>query len=714
MISANIALGNVVPQWTINNTGGVPFGAVFSGVISDGNAATYNSGQTVSFDNGCVGFWKVGAGTLLLTGTNTYTGDTIINGGNIAIGSNQALGTGGSLYVASGFGLMGIDAGQVITNPLVVTGTMYFGGATGGSGNASSGSLTFTGPVTMMATTTFQVNDPMLVDFAGGLGESYGSSGLTKTGPGILLLSAENTYSGATAVNAGTLMLNNDGRVMNTTGITVAQGATFEVDDGNSLGAANNVTNRIGDTTNITLTGGTAAFFGDPGAASTETFGSLVLTGQTSSTFVAAVDAYDGGTLALLSTGTLTHNTGATIQFVSQGADLGSACSSLRFAGNPTSLGSGGNGTTGNQGNSIVPFASILMAGTTTPDPFFGCQATSPVWNFVAGNMATITAFTNYYTSACGPQRGAGRPRVPAGSFAGQRHAGLERQRDAQRPFDPRRQRRHQRHGHGLLDGQQRGRPGHGRQQRTGSGQPGFRRRDLSHHAHPGHRFRRCLSLPRRTIVSATGVVDKAGYGTLELTGVNNTYTTATNVDQGILRINNAAGNGSAGNNVRAGTGAAANLTIVANGSLELAGGACLTQLITVNGFGFANEGAIRTAIGDTSTNTLNGNVTMGSNTDFRVDAGGRLVVNACVSGTADLNKFGFGTMTLGGGAVANTYAGNTVLWEGTLVLDKNNNVQATGYGSNVFVGDALNGPNSACLVLEAPTRFSRATRPLR
>ena len=224
MISTNIQLGNVVPQWTINNTGGLPFVAVFSGVISDGNTATYNSAAPVSVDNGNVGFWKAGAGTLLLTGTNTYTGDTIINGGNIAIGGNQAFGTVGTLYVSSTFGLMGIDAGQVITNPLVVGGTMYFGGATGGSGNATSASLTFTGPVTMVASGTFNVADPMLVDFADGVGESY-TTGLavTKGGPGILALSADSPYSGATAVNAGTLLLDNAGRIVNTSGLTVAQ-----------------------------------------------------------------------------------------------------------------------------------------------------------------------------------------------------------------------------------------------------------------------------------------------------------------------------------------------------------------------------------------------------------------------------------------------------------------------------------------------------------
>jgi fibronectin-binding autotransporter adhesin len=50
------------------------------------------------------------------------------------------------------------------------------------------------------------------------------ASGLTKNGTGTLLLSGNNTYTGATTVNAGTLIINGD-HALATGAITVADGA---------------------------------------------------------------------------------------------------------------------------------------------------------------------------------------------------------------------------------------------------------------------------------------------------------------------------------------------------------------------------------------------------------------------------------------------------------------------------------------------------------
>lgn len=56
-----------------------------------------------------------------------------------------------------------------------------------------------------------------------------GSGDLTFTGPGTLTLNAANTYSGVTRVNAGTLALGSSGSIGSSSGLSIANGANFNV-----------------------------------------------------------------------------------------------------------------------------------------------------------------------------------------------------------------------------------------------------------------------------------------------------------------------------------------------------------------------------------------------------------------------------------------------------------------------------------------------------
>ena len=108
---------------------------------------------------------------MTLSGTNTYSGGTIFNGGILAVSSDSNLGT-GSLKFSGGTLeiLTGITSSKAITL------------------QAQSGTiLADTG-----TTSTFS-----------GVISSGGA--LTKNGAGTLILSGNNTYSGATTVSAGTL-----------------------------------------------------------------------------------------------------------------------------------------------------------------------------------------------------------------------------------------------------------------------------------------------------------------------------------------------------------------------------------------------------------------------------------------------------------------------------------------------------------------------------
>ena len=87
-------------------------------------------------------------------------------------------------------------------------------------------------------------------------GQITGSGGVTKTGGGVLALAGTTTndFTGASAVNAGTLLLNK------TAGTTAISGSSIAIHSGGTLllGAAN----QISDSTQVTMAGGTVALGG--------------------------------------------------------------------------------------------------------------------------------------------------------------------------------------------------------------------------------------------------------------------------------------------------------------------------------------------------------------------------------------------------------------------------------------------------------------------
>jgi autotransporter-associated beta strand protein len=163
------------------------------------------------------------------SGTATLTGITL-NAVDGAISSTLTVNSGATLYLG--------NVGLVEYTPAGSTVTVTFGNATIGASApwTSSATITLAGG----NTTTFQTADgsgvPNNITLTGLL---TGGGGLAETGGGILILSGDASYTGATNV-AGDLKLT--GTLARTSSVTIAAGGVFQL-AGGSLTVSGNVTN---------------------------------------------------------------------------------------------------------------------------------------------------------------------------------------------------------------------------------------------------------------------------------------------------------------------------------------------------------------------------------------------------------------------------------------------------------------------------------------
>ncbi len=255
---------------TVNNLGG---GGT---IINNGGAGTLvtafvGSGSSTfsgSIQNGTstLGLVKTGAGTLTLTGSSGYTADTTVSAGTLVVtGSIGSLG----ITVADG-AVLSVD-GAALSDSAAVT--------LNGTGN-----LTLTGSETIgplnsgSATSTVTLGANTLTVSGGSFaGVIDGTGGLTKTGAATLFLSADHTYTGATSVLGGGLVLVPGASLVSE--VAVASGALFAVGAGSSAGAVTTAgqTTNAGTIAALTVTGGTTDNAGTVSGATTVTGGTLNL-----------------------------------------------------------------------------------------------------------------------------------------------------------------------------------------------------------------------------------------------------------------------------------------------------------------------------------------------------------------------------------------------------------------------------------------------------
>ena len=287
--SSIVANGNIA----LSNTGTIT-GATFD--LTLGGAAT-GSSIAGGIDTASGALTKTGAGTWTLSGNNTYTGRTTVSDGTLALLGDNSSATGNTRVSSTGTLLIGA-ANNMPTGTLTLLGgnldlrsdddtnfakdfiiptgttTINVDRAIGGSGTNGThtmgtlriagqtlnvtgangyrlalGAVTLTGNATFNPTTADLTVASVTKDKAnrnltlGGIsadsrvsGAITVAGGLTKSGTGTWTLSGANNYTGATTVNAGTLVLGQGGS-MGATAVSVNGTATYAM-AGTSSGAS--------------------------------------------------------------------------------------------------------------------------------------------------------------------------------------------------------------------------------------------------------------------------------------------------------------------------------------------------------------------------------------------------------------------------------------------------------------------------------------------
>lgn len=324
----NIGLFNGGSGGITITTGGITLGSgsaltfalptIFSGGLTIQGPSGVIVTSTAALSDGGSGFSVTGGVDVRILASNNVTGSIGLSNGSIirfigqsAVANSVSTNTSGdTVYFgdATGSGLTytGTISGPGTVNfldPSVVTGTDTYTGATNiGNGSfhplltlgngSTSGNLSASSAIVDMGTLKF--NEPSAFSFSNAISST---GGVIQSGPGTVILTGANTYSGPTFVSSGTMIVNNSsGSGTGTSTITVASGAVLAVGTGSTTGAI---------TGSITDNGGVQFNRSNPYTYSGVISGSGTFGQDGSSTLtLGAANTYSGSTVVL--TGILT------------------------------------------------------------------------------------------------------------------------------------------------------------------------------------------------------------------------------------------------------------------------------------------------------------------------------------------------------------------------------------------------------------------------
>jgi T5SS/PEP-CTERM-associated repeat protein/autotransporter-associated beta strand protein len=255
--------GTTIAAGTLQLGSGGTTGSITGDVTNNGSVA-FNRSNTYQFDgviSGAGAMRQIGSGTTVLTGNNAYSGGTTISAGILQLGNggasgsivgdvldNATLAINRSDIVALTANISGTGAFQQLgTGTTILAGiNNYAGGTTiaGGTLRVENNAALGTGAVTTTGSVLDYANgitlaNPIQIDSnhtqlqvlagtaaqTGVISELNGPRPLEKIGAGGLILTAVNSYTGATTVTGGTLEV--DGSIASSLLTTVNANATL-------------------------------------------------------------------------------------------------------------------------------------------------------------------------------------------------------------------------------------------------------------------------------------------------------------------------------------------------------------------------------------------------------------------------------------------------------------------------------------------------------
>jgi autotransporter-associated beta strand protein len=217
--------GNAETVNGVKLTGGAITGSGSASILTSTTAFDFQSGSSTAVLAGTAGVTKTTGGTVSLGRASTYTGGTTLTDGTLQIASASTGSVGSITSSAIGTGTLTLNGGtlssgsvtsRTLLNAAIIGGNVILGDA------ANNGKLTFSSDVDLGGTAR-TLTTASAINFDG----VVINGGINKAGAGTLTLGGTSTYTGATTVEGGTLLISTGGSIAQSSLTTVTTGATL-------------------------------------------------------------------------------------------------------------------------------------------------------------------------------------------------------------------------------------------------------------------------------------------------------------------------------------------------------------------------------------------------------------------------------------------------------------------------------------------------------